>query len=116
VNDTDCLFCKFGSGAIPVDKLHDDELCFALRDIHPLAPVHVLIIPKQHIASMNEVSEDNAALLGRMLNVAKGVAANEGLAERGYRLTFNTGRDAGQSVFHLHLHLLGGRDLGSSVS
>jgi histidine triad (HIT) family protein len=116
VSDSDCLFCKFASGAIPVDKVHDDELCFALRDIQPLAPSHLLIIPKQHIASANELSEVHSALLGRMLSVARQLAADEGLSESGYRLVFNTGPDAGQSVSHLHLHVLGGRNLGASVS
>ena len=116
MSDSDCLFCKFASGAIPVDKVHDDELCFALRDIQPLAPSHLLIIPKQHIASANELSEVHSALLGRMLSVARQLAADEGLSESGYRLVFNTGPDAGQSVSHLHLHVLGGRNLGASVS
>jgi histidine triad (HIT) family protein len=115
VSESDCLFCKFASGAIPVDKVHDDELCFALRDIQPLAPSHLLIIPKQHIASANELSEVHSTLLGRMLTVARQLAADEGLSESGYRLVFNTGPDAGQSVFHLHLHVLGGRNLGASV-
>jgi histidine triad (HIT) family protein len=116
VAEADCLFCKMVAGAIPVDKLHDDDLCIAIRDIHPLAPVHVLIIPKTHLASVNALSEGEATLLGRMFSVAKRLAAAEALADRGYRLTFNTGPDAGQSVLHLHLHLLGGRDLGASVS
>jgi histidine triad (HIT) family protein len=116
VSKSDCLFCKFASGAVPADKVHDDELCFAIRDIQPLAPSHLLIIPKQHIASANELSEADATLLGRIFSVASQFAASEGLSERGYRLVFNTGPDAGQSVFHLHLHLLGGRNLGASVS
>ena len=116
MSESDCLFCKFALGAIPVDKVHDDEFCFAIPDIQPLAPNHLLIIPKQHIASANELSEANAALLGRIFSVARQFAASEGLSKRGYRLVFNTGPDAGQSVFHLHLHLLGGRNLGASVS
>jgi histidine triad (HIT) family protein len=116
VSESDCLFCKFASGAIPVDKVHDDELCIAIRDIQPLAPKHLLIIPKAHIASANELTETNAALLGRMFSVARRLAADEGVAESGYRLTINAGADAGQSVFHLHLHVLGGRNLGASVS
>lgn len=116
MTEADCLFCKMASGAIAVDKLHDDDLCFAIRDINPLAPVHILIIPNTHVPSANELSDEHGALLGRLLGTAKRLAASEGLAERGYRLTFNTGPDAGQSVFHLHLHLLGGRNLGSSVS
>jgi histidine triad (HIT) family protein len=116
VSESDCLFCKFATGAIPVDKVHDDEMCFAIRDIQPLAPTHLLVIPKLHIASANDLSEAQAALLGCMFSVATKLAAKEGLSERGYRLVFNTGRDAGQSVFHLHLHVLGGRNLGASVT
>ena len=109
----DCLFCKMATGAIPVDKLHDDELVFALRDIQPRAPVHLLIIPRQHVASSaRELSEAHGALLGRMFGVASSLAASQGLAERGYRLAFNVGPDAGMTVHHLHLHLLGGRQLG----
>ena len=116
MSESDCLFCKFASGAISVERVHDDELCFAIRDIQPLAPVHLLIVPKQHIASANDLSDAHAALLGCMFSVAKQLATSEGLSERGYRLVFNTGRDAGQSVFHLHLHVLGGRNLGASVT
>jgi histidine triad (HIT) family protein len=114
MTETDCLFCKFASGAIPVDKLHDDDLCIAIRDIQPLAPIHVLIIPKAHIATANDLTEDHAALLGRMFNVARRQAAADGIAERGYRLTFNVGPEGGQSMYHLHLHLLGGQQLGPS--
>jgi histidine triad (HIT) family protein len=116
VSDTDCLFCKFASGAIPVDKVHEDERCFVLRDIEPKAPTHLLVIPKQHIASSNELTEVHGEVLGRMFSVAKRLAAGEGLSESGYRLVLNAGPDAGQSVFHLHLHVLGGRNLGAMVS
>jgi histidine triad (HIT) family protein len=96
--------------------VHDDDLCIAIRDMQPLAPMHLLVIPKAHIATANELTETHAALLGRMFSVARQLAANEGVAESGYRLTINAGPDAGQSVFHLHLHVLGGRNLGASVS
>src|SRR5689334_20330162 len=97
------------SGAIPVEKLHEDDLVFVLRDIQPRAPTHLLIIPKQHVASAHELSQSHEALLGRMITVAQRMAANEGVAERGYRLTFNVGPEGGQTISHLHLHLLGGR-------
>ena len=113
MSESDCLFCKFASGAIPVDKLHDDDLCFAIRDIQPRAPSYLLLIAKAHIASANRLSEDNAALLGRMHSVAGRLAAAEGLAERGYRLTFNVGPEGGQTIYHTHMHLLGGRQLGA---
>ena len=116
MSESDCLFCKFASGEIAVEKVHDDHMCFAIRDIQPLAPVHLLIIPKRHVASANELSDDDDVLLARMFGAARQLAANEGLGERGYRLVFNTGLDAGQSVFHLHLHVLGGRNLGASVT
>jgi histidine triad (HIT) family protein len=112
VSDPDCLFCKFASGAIPVDKLHDDELCFAIRDIQPRAPKHLLIIPKAHIASANELSTADATLLGCMFGAARRLAADEGVADSGYRLTFNVGPEGGQTIYHLHLHLMGGRQLG----
>jgi histidine triad (HIT) family protein len=116
VNDTDCLFCKFASGAIPVDKLHDDELCYALRDIEPRAPTHLLLIPKAHIASANELTEAHGDVLARMFSVARRLAAAEGVTESGYRLVINTGPDSGQSVFHVHMHLLGGHNLGAMVN
>ena len=116
MNDTDCLFCKFASGAIPVDKLHDDELVYALRDIEPKAPVHLLVIPKAHVVSAQEVNEDHGALLARMLQVGESLAQAEGVSESGYRLVFNVGPDSGRTIFHLHLHVLGGRNLGGMVT
>lgn len=116
MSDTDCLFCKFASGAIPVDKLHDDELCYALRDIEPKAPVHLLVIPKAHVFSTQEVSEEHGGLLVRMFQVAERLAKQEGVSESGYRLVFNVGPDSGRTIFHLHLHVLGGRNLGGMVS
>jgi histidine triad (HIT) family protein len=116
VNDTDCLFCKFASGAISVDKLHDDELCFALRDIEPKAPIHLLVIPKAHIISAQEVGDEHGLLLARMLQVAERLAQTDGVSESGYRLVFNVGPDSGRTIFHLHLHVLGGRNLGGMVT
>ncbi|MCH8065128.1 MAG: histidine triad nucleotide-binding protein [Chloroflexi bacterium] len=110
---TDCLFCNMVSGEMAVEKLHDDDLCFAIRDINPRAPVHLLVIPKIHIATMRDVQEEHGPLLGRMTAVANRLAEAEGISERGYRLTFNVGDEGGQTVYHIHLHVLGGRQLGA---
>ncbi len=107
----DCLFCRMAGGEIPVPKVHEDDLVFAIRDINPQAPVHVLVIPVAHVASAAALSEDDAPLLGRLFAVAGDIARAEGL-DGGWRLVTNVGPDAGQSVQHLHYHLLGGRSLG----
>lgn len=107
-----CIFCQIGSGEVPGPLLHRDEQVFAIRDIHPRAPTHILIISQKHIPSLAEVIEGDAPLLGHMALVATHLARQEGLAERGYRLVFNCGPEGGQAVPHLHLHLLGGRSLG----
>ena len=109
----DCLFCRMASGEMAVEKLHEDDRCFAIRDINPRAPVHLLIIPRDHIPSVREVEESHGALLGRMMTVANKLAEREGIAERGFRLAFNCGEEGGQTIYHLHLHLLGGRRLGA---
>jgi histidine triad (HIT) family protein len=109
---TDCLFCKMASGEMDVPKLHDDDLVFAIRDINPRAPVHCMVIPKRHIPRASEITEADGALLARMFTVATSVAEKEGVLERGYRLVFNNGDNAGMTVPHLHLHVLGGRRLG----
>jgi histidine triad (HIT) family protein len=108
----ECLFCKMASGAMQVEKLHDDDLVFAIRDINPRAPVHLLIIPKQHIGDARAVDEAHGAALARMAGVAARLARSEGVAESGYRLAFNVGDDAGMTIHHLHMHLVGGRRLG----
>ena len=108
----DCLFCKMASGAFAVDKLHDDGLVFAIADIAPRAPTHIVIIPKQHIASAREVTADQAPLIGHMVTVAQALARKAGVFERGYRLAINVGGDGGQTIYHLHMHLLGGQRLG----
>ena len=105
----DCLFCKIVRREIPAKLVYESEDCVAFRDIDPKAPVHVLVVPRSHIASLNEASD--AALVGRLALAAAQIARQEGIAESGYRTVFNTNRDAGQTVFHLHLHLLGGRSL-----
>ncbi len=108
-----CLFCSMASGAIDVPKLHDDDLVFAIRDINPRAPVHILIIPKRHIADGRDTGDADAPELGRMFAVAARLAEADGLSRRGYRLAFNVGEDAGMTIPHLHMHLIGGRHLGA---
>ena len=106
-----CIFCKIISGEIPGEKVYTDDQVTAFRDIHPVAPTHILIIPNQHIPSVNDLSEVDEVLAGHMLVVANKLAAQEGLTENGYRLIVNTGPHAGQVVFHLHLHLMGGQKI-----
>ncbi|HNB53244.1 MAG TPA: histidine triad nucleotide-binding protein [Anaerolineales bacterium] len=108
---SDCIFCKILAGEIPGDKLYADELVTAFRDIHPAAPTHILIVPNKHIASINEMSPEDEPITGRMMTVAQKLAAQEGIAEEGYRLIVNTGPHGGQVVYHLHLHLLGGQKM-----
>lgn len=109
---SDCLFCNMASGEMAVEKIHDDELCFAIRDINPRAPVHLLVIPREHIPGVREVEAEHGPLLARMVSVANRLADADGLGERGYRLAFNCGDDGGQTVYHIHMHVLGGRKLG----
>lgn len=109
--EQDCLFCRIAARAIPAQIVHETEHLLAFRDIDPKAPVHVLIIPKRHIASVNGVSAGDAPLLGELFVAARAIAEAEGLTDDGYRLVVNTGTGAGQTVWHIHLHLLGGRDL-----
>jgi histidine triad (HIT) family protein len=108
----DCLFCRMSAGLVPVEKLHDEQLVFAIADINPRAPVHALVIPREHIASVQDLTPQHGALLAALYGAANEVARGQGLAERGYRCTFNVGADGGQTVYHLHLHVLGGRRLG----
>ncbi len=107
----DCLFCKIIAGTIPAKPLYDDEEMIAIQDINPQAPLHALIIPKTHIASLNDLSPEHEALVGRMVRRAAALAKARGYDVKGYRTVFNTGPEAGQSVFHIHLHVLGGRPL-----
>lgn len=108
----ECLFCRIAAKELPSELVYEDELVLAFRDINPQAPVHLLLIPKEHVGSVIEIEAAHPLLPSRLLRVAKELAAREGLAESGYRLVVNTGPDAGQSVHHLHVHLLGGRTLG----
>ena len=105
----DCLFCKIAAGTIPADKLHDDDLVVAFRDIAPRAPTHILLISRRHIASAAELTEADGPLLGRLFAVAASLARDAGIADGGYRLVSNVGRWGGQTVEHLHVHLMGGR-------
>src|SRR3990172_2121256 len=109
--DKDCLFCRILAKEISAKMVHEDDRAIAFEDINPQAPTHVLIVPRRHIAGMNDVTADDAALLGHLQLVAAEIARKRGLADTGYRTVLNTGRGAGQSIFHLHLHLLGGRGL-----
>lgn len=106
----DCLFCKILEGKVPAKKVYEDDRTFAFEDINPQAPTHVLIIPKRHIAGLKEARADDVDLLGYCQLVAAKIARQRGI-EQGYRTVYNVGPGAGQSVFHLHLHLIGGRDL-----
>lgn len=108
---TDCIFCKIAAGEIPAEKVYEDDQVVGFRDLNPQAPVHVLIIPRKHIATLNDLTESDESLVGHMHRAAAKVAADEGLAERGYRTLINCNAEGGQTVFHLHLHLLGGRQM-----
>jgi histidine triad (HIT) family protein len=108
----DCLFCKMISGAIAVKPVYEDEDLFVIDDINPQAPLHALIIPKTHIASLNDLAPQHDTLVGSMFRRAATLAKDRGFGDRGYRTVFNTNREAGQSVFHIHLHVLAGRSLG----
>ena len=109
---TDCLFCKIVAGGIPASIVFQNDDVVAFKDITPRAPTHVLIIPRRHIGSLNDLTPDDDALVGEMVRAAAAIAKEQGLAERGYRTVFNCNADAGQTVFHIHLHLLGGRTMG----
>jgi histidine triad (HIT) family protein len=107
--DDSCIFCKILAGEAPAKIIYEDEQVIAIRDIHPIAPLHVLVIPRRHIPSVNELEAGDEALMGHMVLVAGELAKQEGVAGRGYRLLLNTGRESGQTVFHLHLHLISGK-------
>lgn len=108
---TGCLFCKILSGDIPADIIYESDTALAFRDINPQAPTHVLIIPRKHIATINDIDDEDQAIVGSLYTAAKSIAATEGLTDEGYRAVMNCNEAAGQSVFHIHLHLLGGRPL-----
>ena len=108
----DCLFCRMAEGEVPTDPLYDDDLVFAIRDINPRAPVHFMVIPKEHIPTAKDIRCEHGPLITRMMTAATKVAAEEWIGESGYRLAFNLGDDAGMTIPHLHMHCLGGRRLG----
>lgn len=106
-----CLFCKIIAGDVPADLVHQDEQCVVIRDINPQAPTHLLVIPREHLESLDDASQRDEGLLGHLLRVAARMANSEGHADSGYRTVINTGAGAGQSVFHLHAHVLAGRTM-----
>jgi histidine triad (HIT) family protein len=108
----DCLFCRIASGEIPANVVLETPHLLAFRDINPQAPTHILIIPREHVPSVSEMSEGQAQLMGRLFLAARDLAREEGIQEAGYRMVVNAGPDAGQTVFHVHMHLLGGRGMG----
>jgi len=112
---TDCIFCKIIAGQIPSTIVYRDTQVVAFKDIQPLAPVHILIIPVEHIVSLTDITEKQAGLIGHMVVVANRLAKEQGIAQKGYRVVFNAGKDGGQVVQHLHMHLLGGRELSGRL-
>ena len=108
---SDCLFCKIIAGDIPSEKVFEDDNVYAFRDITPVAPFHTLIIPKKHIAMINDLDDQDAETMGQLFITAKKIAKQEGFSDEGYRTVMNCGEAAGQTVFHVHLHLLAGREL-----
>jgi histidine triad (HIT) family protein len=111
----DCIFCKIIAGDIPADIVYRNEDVLAFRDINPVAPTHILIIPTRHIVTIADIPDDNYELAGKMIKVSKDLAKQEGIAGKGYRLVINSGEQGGQIVQHLHMHLIGGRELSSKL-
>jgi histidine triad (HIT) family protein len=109
MDHSNCLFCKILSGEIPADIVYESETAIAFRDINPQAPTHLVIIPRKHIATINDIAEEDELLVGSLYSAAREIAAAEGIAEDGFRAVMNCNEGAGQTVFHIHLHLLGGR-------
>jgi len=108
----DCLFCKIADGTIPATLVHQDDEVVAFEDLNPQAPLHVLVIPRRHVPTMNELGAEHDQVMGRLYRVAAAIAGRRGVAASGWRAVMNANRDAGQTVFHVHLHVLGGRQLG----
>jgi len=111
----ECIFCKIVNGEIPSDKVYEDNKILVFRDVHPQAPVHYLVIPKKHITSISEMSDADVGLVGHMINTAARMAVAAGIADKGFRLVTNSGREGGQVVNHLHWHILGGRQLSGDL-
>jgi len=111
----DCIFCKIANKEIPAEFLYEDDLVVAFKDAKPIAPIHILIIPKKHIESINGLQDEDEVLAGRLITVAKKLAEQKGIAENGYKLLFRVGRHGGQEVPHIHLHLIGGAPLSENI-
>ena len=111
----DCIFCKISKGDIPSEKVYEDEEVLAFKDIHPAAPIHILVIPKKHIAKVTDIMPEDEALVGKMYTVINKIAKEQGFAEDGFRMIINCGRDAGQEVMHLHFHILAGTKMGPKI-
>jgi histidine triad (HIT) family protein len=111
----DCVFCNIVAGKIPADVVYQDDEIFAFRDIHPIAPTHILVIPKRHIAGLTELAQHDLPLIARMVAVSNDLAEQEGVSKKGYRLVINSGKEGGQLVPHLHMHLIGGRQLSDAL-
>lgn len=109
----DCIFCKIVKGEIPTEKIYEDEHVVAFNDISPKSPTHVLVVPKRHVASLNEVKPDDMSMMPQIFSAIQTIAAKQGVTEDGYRVIVNTNKSAGQEVFHIHFHIMGGRQLGS---
>lgn len=109
---SDCLFCRIADGKIPAKLLHQDDETVAFEDINPQAPFHVLVIPRRHVSTANELGREHDAVMGKLFRVAASLAREAGVAETGYRMLVNTNREGGQVVFHLHMHVMGGRQMG----
>ena len=110
--DDSCIFCKIVKGDIPSNKVYEDDLCYAFRDINPQAPTHILVVPKTHITSCAEIDDSNAQIVGHIFTVIAKIAGQEGLTQNGFRVISNCGKDAGQTVPHLHFHILAGKNMG----
>ena len=111
----DCLFCKIIKGEIPSDKVYEDEEILAFKDINPVAPVHILVIPKKHIDSIAKIEKEDEALIGKIYTVINKIAEQQGVKENGFRVVTNCGKDGGQEVMHLHFHLIAGTKLGQKI-
>ncbi|NMB33598.1 MAG: histidine triad nucleotide-binding protein [Clostridium sp.] len=111
----ECIFCKIAKGEMPATIYYEDEKIIAIKDVNPVAPVHILVIPKEHIANIKEINKSNSQLIADIHMIANKVAKDLGIDEKGYRIITNCGRAAGQTVFHLHFHLLGGVDMGEKL-
>jgi histidine triad (HIT) family protein len=109
MDNSDCIFCKIISGSIPSDRVYEDDICIAFNDLSPQAPTHILIIPRDHVDSLDKAGESRKQTLGHLLLTAANIARDNGFADNGYRVVINTNADGGQTVFHLHVHLLAGR-------